>query len=155
MNTEQLESLVIDEHFGELAPEVSALLRAYIDLHPQARTAAEDILSALSITQRTLQQHPELARVPISAPPVKTMPIFANKKWRPLAAAAALLFLGTLGALFFTAPTPETQSVVAEQSATAVKKSPWTRYRMVIHPTGEGMQVVRVDEPKAAQEVYQ
>lgn len=157
MNADHFEALVIDEHFGELTPEVSALLHAYLAAHPEARAQAADIRATLSLAKQTLEQHPELARVTaaeagLRAPLVQAAP---RQQWKPLAAAAALALLAAAGGFHYGSQRSSPPPVVAQEPAAPAQKSPWTRYRMVIDPQGQGMQVVRVDEPKQAREVYQ
>ncbi len=63
MNTPSLHALLIDQHMGELAPEVIELLEAHLAENPPARAEAERIRQTLMITQQAVQAHPELARV--------------------------------------------------------------------------------------------
>jgi len=62
MNAEHLEALVIDQSLGELPPDVSALLDAYLGSHPEHAREAQRIREAVSLTGQTMDRHPELVR---------------------------------------------------------------------------------------------
>ncbi|MGV3661016.1 MAG: hypothetical protein ACO1TE_12585 [Prosthecobacter sp.] len=159
MNPSSLHALVIDRHFGELSPEATELLELHLANDADAQAEAQRILRALAVTQKTVMQHPELARMPLVEKALEPMP--SQKSGRSLllpwlARAAAVLLLAALtGAGGFLAgrsstPSAATAAPEAEIPAPATatpprKESPWARYRMTFDPAGQGMQVVRVD----------
>jgi len=160
MNSEHLEALVIDHHLGELTPEVSGLLEAYLAAQPAAAAEAAGIIATLSLARQTLEVHPELAKIKendrlISSPHIVTV---RPRKWPLLAAAAAIALLAAASGFFAGSQrmeTGETATAATENKAATPASSPWARYRMVVDPRGQGMQVVRVDDPKRSGEVYQ
>jgi anti-sigma factor RsiW len=162
MKPESLHALIIDRHLGELSPEAAELLEHHLAGHAAARTEAERILQSLNITRDAVLRHPELARVAASERQAAVAPQHARiMPW--LARAAAVLLLAALtGAGGFLAGRSETQalakgspSAAAEAQATPRKESPWARYRMTFDPSGDGMQVVRVDTPNLEGESIQ
>lgn len=160
MNPQSLHALVIDRHFGELSPEAAELLDHHLAQHPEARAEAERILESLTVTGDVVLQHPELARVsPVRES--KTAP-----SWRPalapwmMRAAALVLLVGLAATLGFLAgrsgdsrrPQPPMLAAAAPSALTSpAKEGPWARYRMTFDPTGQGMQVVRVDAPASTE----
>ena len=155
MNPQSLHALIIDRHFGELAPEAVELLEHHLAQNPAAQVEAERIVQSLSVTGDAMTRHPELARVS-SVPKVK-----AAAAWRPAVApwmmrAAALVLLTTSAAVIgYVAgrsgssikQEPVMLAAVQQPTITPAKAGPWARYRMTFDPTGSGMQVVRVDVP--------
>lgn len=147
MKPESLHALIIDRHLGELSPEAVELLEHHLAANADARTEAERILESLNVTREAVLRHPELARVPVTAPvarPGSRRPSLVT--W--MARAAALLLAALAGAGGFLAGRlnpagPKT--AVNEMPGAPPKESPWARYRMTFDPAGEGMQVVRVD----------
>lgn len=160
MNPKHLEALVIDHHFGELTPEVSGLLEAYLSTHPAAAAEAADILAILSLTRQTLEVHPELAKMKESDRLISSPHLLQTRtrKWPLMAATAALALLAATGGYFAgnrsTGTSGAVTAVTEVQNAVPTAR-PWTRYRMVIDPRGHGMQVVRVDDSKRSEEAYQ
>ena len=51
MNSTSLLALIVDQHSGELAPEVVELLEAYLAENADACAEAERIRNALSVTE--------------------------------------------------------------------------------------------------------
>lgn len=159
MNPSSLHALVIDRHFGELSPEAAELLELHLAENASAQAEAQRILRALAVTQKTVMQHPELARVPLA----EKMPSSGTAQPRRgaslmpwLARAAVVLLLAALtGAGGFLAGRSSARSAAATVPASKAealaaatptrKESPWARYRMTFDPVGQGMQVVRVD----------
>lgn len=154
MNPQSLHALVIDRHFGELAPEAADLLDHHLAQDAGARAEAERILQSLAVTGDAMLRHPELARV---APAVRAKVV---RPWFPAVStwmlrAAALVLLATVaGAVGFltgrsTAPegTAPVLLAAASRPAESAKAGPWARYRMSFDPSGSGVQVVRVDVP--------
>lgn len=151
MKPESLHALVIDHHSGELPPEVTDLLAAYLAATPAARDEAGQISAALSLTRETVARHPELAHVSSRAAQVSRdlprqwlMPV-----WMKAAAVLAFSALTTAGGFFAGRARPvddERSPVLASVAANAPRKpSPWARYRLTPDPLGKGIQVVRVD----------
>src|SRR4051794_23848678 len=97
MNPQSLHALVIDRHFGELAPEAAELLEHHLLQDPAARAEAERVLSSLTVTGEAVLRHPELARV-------ASLQSAKSTSWRRVAIApwmlraAALLFLAAIAA---------------------------------------------------------
>lgn len=151
MNPSSLHALVIDRHFGELSPEAAELLELHLAGNADAQAEAQRILRALAVTQKTVMQHPELARVTwVEKTPSRPARRPSFMPW--LARAAAVLLLAALvGAGGFLAgrsstAAPATAAVEEKAPPTPSRKeSPWARYRMTFDPAGQGMQVVRVD----------
>lgn len=153
MKTSSLHALVIDRHAGELTPEAAELLDLHLAQNAEARAEAERILASLAVTHDAVLRHPELARV-MPAPVEKA--VAASKRrsfvmpWLARAAVMALLAAIT-GIAGFVAGRSESGIASDEEkpSVSALRKaSPWARYRMSFDPSGEGMQVVRVDTDK-------
>jgi anti-sigma factor RsiW len=148
MKSESLHALIIDQHFGELSPEVAELLELHLASHPSALAEAERVLQSLNVTRDVVLRHPELARVTSVEKRVDSVPRRTSAMpW--LARAAAVLLLAALtGVGGFLAGRSESQTVTStapETKAAPRKESPWARYRMTFDPAGDGMQVVRVD----------
>jgi len=158
MNPEHLHALVIDRHFDELTPEVTALLDAYLATHPNAQHEADDIIASLALAGRTLELHPELARVTepdaFMRPP--TILGTARSKWAGLAIAASIALVAAMSGFYAGSQKREpTAAVNVPPSEIAKQSGPWARYRMVADPRGLGMQVVRVDKPEQKGEMFQ
>ncbi len=159
MNPSSLHALVIDRHFGELSPEAAELLELHLASDADAQAEAQRILRALAVTQKTVLQHPELARVawvdkaPVPAPAGPPRRAAPMSSW--LARAAAVLLLAALtGTGGFLAGRASSAVAMTEAQAPtappepARTESPWARYRTTYDPAGLGMQVVRVDTAK-------
>jgi len=150
MKPESLHALVIDQHSGELSPEVADLLEAYLVLQPAARKEAEHITETLLLMNATVAEHPECVRVwaqdgikPVCVPRRKmTLPMWI--KAAAVIAFSALIAAGGFyaGANHLSSPSPSIKSVA---SVAPRRDSPWAQYRMALDPHGRGMQVVRVD----------
>ena len=157
MKTTSLLALIVDQHAGELTPEVAELLAAYLEDHPEARAEAVRIREALALTGDAMNRHPELAQVG-SVEPAKERP--PRREPRPLpvwlAKAASIALLAALtGAGGYIAgrrssPAAFEGTVRAEAGSRPPRKdSPWARYRFA--SDGGGMQIVRVEAPKSTE----
>lgn len=127
MNTEEFESLVLDDALGELSAEASALLSTYLAEHPDLQSQADRLRAALGVTRETVRQEKCL----VSSPPLETSrptisPLFSYPIWKPLAV-AALVTLAALGGFFFGKQKPE---IPTAHSATSETNSPWARYEL-------------------------
>jgi anti-sigma factor RsiW len=161
MKTTSLLALIVDQHAGELTPEVAELLTAYLADHPDARAEAARIQQALSLTADAMNRHPELARVD-SLEPANSRPAGAKPRPFPawLAKAASIALLASLagaGGYFAgrrsSPPAIEGTSTADASSRPSRKDSPWARYRFA--SDGGGMQIVRVDAPKSTEGTLQ
>lgn len=148
MKPESLHALVIDQHSGELPPEVADLLETYLVTNPAARADAARIVEVLRLTGEVVARHPECVRVFSQAEikPVRE----ARRKWASplwLKAAAVMVFssLTAAGGFYAGSTRPEASVIANVASVTPRKDSPWARYRMALDPLSSGMQVVRVD----------
>jgi len=154
MNSTSLHALIVDQHCGELSPEVADLLESHLAQDAEARAEANRIRQTLAVTEDTVFRHPELARVetvgPASAPRFSTRGGFGTS-WLAKAASIALLAsLTGAGGFFFgkrqdSAPSTMTLAVASTAQTSPRKDSPWARYRIVPEQKGAGIQVVRVD----------
>jgi hypothetical protein len=154
MNTPSLHALLIDQHMGELAPEVVELLEAHLAGNASARAEAERIRQTLAITQQAVQAHPELARVghDESTSEQGASPRRNSMIWLAKAAAiAAMAGLAGAGGYFagqnsepaFTAP--PVPAIAAALPPVPRKDSPWARYQIALEPGGAGLRVVSLD----------
>ena len=152
MKSESLHALVIDQHSGELPPEMADLLEAYLASHPAAREESARILKALQLTSETVARYPDCVRAFIHEEinPVRE----ARRRWSPpmWMQAAAVVAISALTAAggFYAGSARSGAAAASTVMASAVpvmprKDSPWARYRMALDPLGGGMQVVRVD----------
>lgn len=162
MKPSSLHALVIDRHCGELSPEAIELLELHLSQHPSAQAEAERILAALVLTRETVLRHPELSQVSYPAVAELSRPAGSRSKMLTLtwlARAAVLLLLAAIAIAtgFFAGRSTAPSSIramatashgVTVAQATAPRNSPWAQYRMSIDPSGEGVQVHRVDELK-------
>jgi hypothetical protein len=152
MNSRSLHALIVDQHFGELSPEVTELLETHLEQNATSRAEADRIRQTLVITEDAVLQHPELARIGIddSAERQRNSPRrLIGASWLAKAASIALLaaLAGTAGFLFGkkqenVRPTTSLAMAGATQ-LTPRRDSPWARYRLA--PEQNGLQVVRVD----------
>ncbi|NLT72381.1 MAG: hypothetical protein GXX91_17035, partial [Verrucomicrobiaceae bacterium] len=79
MTTQQLETLLIDQSFGELPDEVDALLESLLAQRADFRETAASIREAFQLTGEVVQKRPALFRADASAPePVSV------RSWRGL-----------------------------------------------------------------------
>jgi hypothetical protein len=167
MNPQSLHALVIDRHAGELSPEAVELLDLHLAQHPSARAEADRIIQALHATSEAVLQHPELGRVvpqervaPAATRRVSTLP------WLAWAAAAALLAAVTGAGGFIAGRAQHSDAgqspvvkdvpsspVIAVAQTAPRKQSPWAQYRMTFDPSGQGVQVVRVDSANQGDKV--
>lgn len=147
MKNEQLESLLIDQAFGELPEEVSALLDAYLAQHPEQAGEVNVILDAVSVSEKAVIDHPELVATSASrdeneldqtpAVTVEGARIF-SLLFSPRfgAAMVAVLLAGVGGFLAGKAEdseqSDEPESLVEEAASfrESESESPWARYRL-------------------------
>ena len=163
MNSTSLLALIVDQHSGELAPEVVELLEAHLAENANARAEAESVRKALAVTEETVLRHPELARVE----PMNSVDVRASSERRRLypswlaKAASIALLAGVTGAGGFlvgqknpsiTAAAP---TVLDDSARPPRKDSPWARYRVAQDRDGGGMQIVRVDSAKRTESTLQ
>ena len=141
MNSDQLQALLIDDHLGELSPEVSALLAAYLEHHPQAREEAGNIKATLGLVRQTLHAHPKLARV---SPKSITL-ARPRARFSQLAAAAAVILFASLGASYWMSQSSQ-DSQKPSIAANPGFKSPWTRYRLAADPKGNGLNITPIPQ---------
>jgi hypothetical protein len=157
MNPTSLLPLIVDQHAGELAPEVNELLEAHLAQNAVARAEAERIRATLALTEQTILLHPELAQV---APadsrvvPASPMPRRVAPVW--LARAASVMLIASLagsGGFFLgrkNAPAVAAAAPPAEDAGRPPRKdSPWARYEFAPGGNGGGMQIVRVNSRNA------
>jgi hypothetical protein len=150
MNPSSLHALIVDQHFGELAPEVAELLQAFLAENAAARAESARILRALNVTAETVRLHPELAQP--EAPRPASPPRSRHPSWLAQAAAiAALATLASAGGFLAGQKHPSAAkagpSDARGDSRPERKDSPWARYRIASAAGGTGLQIVRVDVP--------
>jgi hypothetical protein len=152
MNTTSLHALIVDQHFGELSPEVAELLETHLAQNAPARVEADRVRETLAVAGEAVMRHPELAQVEPAHATAKRLVIGSrlfNASWLAKAASIAVLatLTGTVG--FFvgkkqeTAPPGSALFIPGTIERTPRADSPWARYR--IASESGGMQVVRVD----------
>ncbi len=164
MKLSSLHALVIDRQCGELSPEAIELLDLHLAQHAEARAEAERILQTLHITREAVVRHPELGRVaPLAVGPAAAAPTLSLKRsrfvsltWLARAAAMVLLVAVTTAGGFLAGrssvpamvqnqkPAASSRAITLAQ-ANPRQSSPWAQYRMSVDPSGEGVQVQRVD----------
>jgi hypothetical protein len=140
MTTEHLQALVIDDHLGELSPEVSALLAAYLQSHASAQVEAERIRESMRVMAVTVQTYPSTTMVSPQAPELIPIKRRSLHKWA--AVAAALMLAGVTGWWIGQEGSSSTKPIIAQAQPV---KSPWTRYRIQADPKGNGLQVIPVN----------
>jgi hypothetical protein len=154
MNSTSLHALIVDQHCGELSPEVADLLESHLAQHAEARAEANRIRQTLAVTEDAVLRHPELARVEtIERGSTASFATRADFRTSRLAKAAAIALLASLtgstgyllGKRQGTVPSASTLAVASTAQASPRKDSPWARYRVVPERKGTGIQVVRVD----------
>jgi hypothetical protein len=127
MNPETLERLLIDAHLGELQPEVSELLDAFLDRHPTLAGERDRVRDTLDLAGRAIR--PPLdnacALPPISkrltAPPTAGHRRFGS--WVRHAALAASIVLAFLLGERFNVPSPPSSSASHAPSGEALVSS--------------------------------
>lgn len=153
MKSESLHALIIDHHFGELAPDVAELLEDYLHDHPEAEAERHKILAALDAAGRATYRFPHLVQfnpASVSATPAVRWR-FATHTW--LKAAAVVAFASISGSVGYFAGRSELTSSIRTAPALASgvmmksSSSPWARYRMTPSPSGAGFRVTRIDTP--------
>jgi hypothetical protein len=154
MNSTSLHALIVDQHCGELSPEVADLLESHLTQDAEARAEANRIRRTLAVTEDAVWRHPELARVETTerASTARFAALAGFKSsWLAKAAAISLLasLTGAAGYLFGkrqgTVPSAAALAVAGTAQTSPRKDSPWARYRIVPERKGTGIQVVRVD----------
>lgn len=102
MNHQILESLLMDQTFGELSPECEQLLTAYLEEHPEYKTLTESISNAAAIGQQAVIRETQ-QRLPSFS--LERMQIAQKKETRKhcgrwwVSAAACLVFGILIGVL--------------------------------------------------------
>jgi hypothetical protein len=155
MNATSLHALVVDQHFGELSPEVTELLETYLGENAEARAEALEIRKALSVTEETVLRHPELGRVVATTSGNDVREAIGNGRialsWLAMAASIALLAVLAGGAGFFVGQRMDNHHSLPEPAIDGStpyaprKESPWARYRVAHERGRDGRLVVRVD----------
>lgn len=151
MKLESLQALIIDQHAGELLPEVEELLEAHLATKPALQVEVERIRLALEITSQTVIRHPELVRFAEREPAVE--PLRKRPTYIPqfLKVAAVLMFASVTATTGFYLGRNRSVQIASDSTTekrevpTPRKDSPWARYKMAIDPKVGGIQVVRVD----------
>jgi len=153
MNATSLHALVVDQHFGELAPEVAELLEEFLAENAKARAEAGRIREALTVTEETVRLHPELARLEVAESHWSAR---GKRNFPWLARAASIAALATLTGVggFLAGQTHQPVSNPAANTAGDLarpprKDSPWARYRIASDQGSTGLQAVRVDAPNS------
>ncbi len=141
MTTQQLETLLIDQSFGELPEEVEALLESLLAQREDLRETAATIREAFQLTGEVVKKRPELFRADPSAPdraPARRWPDlrFFSGGFKIAAALAVLALAAGLGyrsghdsrAERFPAAVKHSASDSTDKNTSSV--SPWTRYQV-------------------------
>ena len=136
MNTQALQSLVIDQHFGELSPETADLLRCYLQEQPELNAQVEETLSTLRLTAQAVMSTPQ--RVPQMLPAVAPR---RTLTWLAQAAAVLLLFLTGAGGFLAGKHQTTAQTVALRPSG---KKGPWAKYELAYDAKSPRVSVVRI-----------
>lgn len=126
MNTESLERLLIDRHFGELSDDAECLLDEYIASTPEAQATADTIDATLRTAARAMKVAPSdstplppLASLPAESPPL----VFRTSLARRFALAAAIVLSFWLGGRVST-PLPQLSTDTGPQITQATDASP-------------------------------
>ncbi len=140
MTTQQLETLLIDQSFGELPDEVDALLESLLAQRDDLRETAATIREAFQLTGEVVAKHPALFRAEASAPePVSGRGLrFFSGGFKIAAALAVLALAAGLGyrtghdsrAEMETVPTAGNHSVSDSANDDRSSVSPWARYQV-------------------------
>ena len=145
MNQETLRALVLDRELGELSPEASLLLDAYLSEHPEWENESRETAELLRLASATTRRFPERGHAlptPVS--------FWHGTSNRVLAMAAAVVLFAGLS-LFtayqmgrgqsLTAKSSPTSSPPPQLAASSARDSmPWARYEL--QPTHRGYTVV-------------
>lgn len=97
MKPETLNALLVDHELGELPPDVTELLNAYLGMAPSARHEADIMARTVRTAREAVRRFPELARDTEAHSPSNVLPLVAKlAPW--LARAATLVAVAGLGA---------------------------------------------------------
>jgi len=163
MNPTSLLALIVDQHSGELTPEVAELLESHLSENAASRAEAERIRKTLAITEETVLRHPELVRVD-GEPLAGVRSSSERRRLAPswLAKAAVITLLAALagaGGFFVGQKNPpitaDVPTVADGPVRTSRKASPWARYRVAPDPGGGRMQIVRVETAQSKEGALQ
>lgn len=138
MKPETLDALLVDRELGELPPDVTELLDAYLELAPAARREANVMTQTVRTTREAIRRFPELAQGTEVQHPLNVVPMVS---W--LARAAALVAVAGLGAWLGyragagsipardarSAENPEVTMLASRQAGTGPKDL-WVRYEV-------------------------
>ena len=154
MKTDSLNALLIDRELGELAPETTDLLEAWLEEHPESAPLTGAVRRSLGVTRDAVRKYPELARpeAPLLEPRVTTSSV-RRSRLVPLALAASILLLlgggAWVGFLAGRDPALRTASVgqrasnaTPAASAATTRNNPWAHYVLAPDPRG-GLTIVR------------
>jgi len=104
MKQEILNRLLIDRSLGALAPDVAALLEAYLEREPADSEAAAEIEEAVRLARKALEGGPAVQLPPLKMLPLPEQPPAEHRRrraWWPAELAAALVLGIGLGFLAF------------------------------------------------------
>lgn len=140
MNPKSLEALIVDRSFGELSPEATELLDAYLGANPQMQELVSGIEEALSVTEVAVSSRPEMFREDgfdrtDDVDSGSKLIAFPGSTWLKAAAAFALLAVAGAGGYFAgnrsavselsSAPGPAPTSLLSSSTP-----GPWAQYRI-------------------------
>ena len=131
MNTETLRGLLVDRELGELPPDVTELLDAYVEVAPTARAEAEATARTVSTTRNAVRRYPDL----VPAAEAKVIPVFL---WL-MRAAAAIVIAASM--VWFVYRAGKTQPTVVENRVHGV----WAEYQVAYDSHRGGYVVTRQD----------
>ena len=145
MNQQTLRALLLDRELGELSPEASILLDAYLAEHPEWENESRDTAELLRLATATTRRFPERGHAGSS--PVSFRPWTSH---RILAVAASVVLFAGLSIVTAyqigrgqstAAETPATPSPSPQIAVSSARTSlPWARYEL--QPTHRGYTVV-------------
>ncbi len=127
MNPDSLKALLIDQQLGELSPETSELLDAYLAGSPEMESEIEKMRAALGITERTVNLRPDLFRAEREKPRAFAFS-FSPVTFRA-AALAVMMVIAALGGFFFG----QNRSIEPNRPSSLLAmtdKAPWAKYRL-------------------------
>ena len=104
MKQEILNRLLIDRSLGALAPDVAALLEAYLEREPADSEAAAEIEESVRLARKALEGGPAVQLPPLKMLPLPEQPPAEHRRrraWWPAELAAALVLGIGLGFLAF------------------------------------------------------